>query len=174
MTKQKRNIFTVIESINNWFEASEPTTNTTEGSEGEASSLRVIGTSSDPIKNHSGVVELAGSTSNEGPWTEVAQVAPSQRHEGIERQPQAEVAASSSLSPRVAAPLAAVTGYGSGPEGEHESSHQEGRQDNRYQAGIGNEGTSDLPGPCTEAEVERQLAIDAFWRLLADAGYDIW
>ena len=165
MTKRKRDIFTVIESINNWFEASEPTTNVIEGSEGEASSPRVIGTSSDPTTNQIVAAELAGSISNEGLWTEAVQVVPNHRHEGIERQSQAEVAASSSLSPRVAA----ATGYGSGPKGDQENSHRDG-----YHAGIGNEGASDLPGPRTDAEVGRQLAIDAFWRLLADAGYDIW
>ena len=169
MTKRKRDSFTVIESINNWFEASEPTTNVTEGSEGEASSPKVVGTSSDPIANHIVAAELAGSISNEGPWTEAVQVVPNHSHEGIERQPQAEVAASSSLSPRVAAPLAATTGYGSDPGGDQENPHRDG-----YQAGIGSEGTSDLPRPRTTAAVERQLTIDAFWRLLADAGYDIW
>ena len=37
MTKRKRDIFTVIESINNWFEASEPCTNSTADHEGVSS-----------------------------------------------------------------------------------------------------------------------------------------
>ena len=34
--------------------------------------------------------------------------------------------------------------------------------------------TSETVIPSSEAERERELTITAFWRLLADAGYDIW
>ena len=94
---------------------------------------------------------------------------PNPRHVGTEWQPQAEVATDSLSSPRAVGPLAAATGYGLIPGGDQEDPHLAG-----YQAGIGSTGTSDLPGPRTTAVVERQLTIDAFWRLLADAGYDIW
>ena len=93
MTKRKRDIFTVIESINNWFEAIEPNTNTSEGPEGEAVGLGAIGTSSDHITTHSGVAEVAGSDYTEGPWIETVQVAPNQNHEGTECEPQSEVVA---------------------------------------------------------------------------------
>ena len=169
MTKRKRDIFTVIESINNWFEASDPTTNVTEGSEGETSGPRAVGTSSDSIVNHIVAAELTESIPNNGIWAEAAQVVPSHHHEGIKQQPHTEVATSSSFTPRAAAPLAAPTGYGSEPRGDQEDPHLAG-----YQAGIGSAGTSDLPGPRTTVAVERQLTIDVFWRLLADAGYDIW
>ena len=169
MTKRKRDLFTVIESINNLFEASNLTTNVTEGSEGETSGPRVVGTSSDPIVSPIVAAELIESIPNDGIWAEDAQVVPSHNYEGIKPQPHAEVATSPSFTPRAAAPLAAPAGYGLEPGGDQEDPHLAG-----YQAGIGSTGTSDLPGPRTTAVVERQLTIDAFWRLLADAGYDIW
>lgn len=66
MTKRKRDIFTVIESINNWFEASEPAANAPEGLGKEASNPRISGTSSDPTTNPSVTADLTEYTSNEG------------------------------------------------------------------------------------------------------------
>ena len=66
MTKRKRDIFTVIESINTWFKASEPATNAPEGLGKEASNPRISGTSSDPTTNPSVTADLTEYTSNEG------------------------------------------------------------------------------------------------------------
>ena len=67
MTKRKRDIFTIIESINNWLEASEPTTNTIEGSEGDTGNLGTIRTSSDSITTNGWVVEGVGPDNNAKP-----------------------------------------------------------------------------------------------------------
>ncbi len=35
-------------------------------------------------------------------------------------------------------------------------------------------GTEEITGPDPGSEEEKELTIAAFWRLLADAGYDVW
>ena len=150
MTKRKRDLFTVIESINNLFETSNLTANATEGSEGETVGPRVVGTSSGPIVSPIVAAELTESIPNDGGGTEDAQVVPSHNYGGINSQPHSEVATSSSFTPRAVALLATPARYGLGPGGDQEGPHLAG-----YQAGIGSTGTSDLPGPHPTAAEER-------------------
>ena len=174
MTKRKRDIFTVIESINNWFEASEPTTNTFEGPEGDTGCLGTIGTSSDHLTTNGWDAEGAGSDNDSEPWTEAAQVAPNHTHEGTGLRPRSEVAASSSPSPKVSPPLTAETGCIPGPEDRQRGCNREGVQATGYHPDAVGESTSEITGPSIEPGEERDLPINAFWRVLADAGYDVW
>ena len=174
MTKRKRDIFTVIESINNWFEASDPTTNTTEDPKGDTGNLGTIGTSSDSITTNGWVVEGAGPDNDAEPWAEAVQLGSNHTHGGTDLGLEAEVAASSILAPEASTQWAARPGSVPGLEVIQGEGDREGGQTTGYPQGTVNEGISDITGPGPEPEVERELAIKAFWRVLADAGYDVW
>ena len=149
MTKHKRDIFTVIESINNWFEASEPTTNT-KGSEVAIGNLGTIDTSSDSIMTNGWVVEGVGPDNDAEPWTEAVQLASNRNHRGTDLGLKAEVAASSIPKPKVSTQWAAVPGSVPGPKVSQGNGDREGGQANGYPQGTVDEGTSDITGPGTE------------------------
>ena len=171
MTKRKRDIFTIIESINNWLEASEPTTNTIEGSEGDTGNLGTIHTSSDSITTNGWVVEGVGPDNNAKPWTEAVQLASNRNHGGTDLGLKVEVAANSIPEPKVSTQWAAVSGSVPGPEVSQGNGDREGGQATEYPQGTVDNGTNNITRPGTEPEVERELAIKAFWRVLADAKY---
>lgn len=58
MTKWKRDIFTVIDSINNWFEASAHNTSPLEDPEGDANHLENSSTSADQVTAKGLVAEV--------------------------------------------------------------------------------------------------------------------
>ena len=157
MTKRKRELITIVDSINNWFEAGGSSTQISESPEGEAVGCSSVGTPPVQLTNQVGAEEVAG------PRTEVGQVAPSLNYEGTTGGLRSNVAARSPLNPEHLAQLAAVTGRVPSHEGRLEG------RDSGYPAV-----TIDLPCPDTGADIERQLVLDAFWQLLADAGYETW
>ena len=75
MTKRKREIFTVIESKNNWFEASDSITHTAESAEGSTGWLLASDTSSDSITTNDWGVEESGSDHHTEPRAEASQLA---------------------------------------------------------------------------------------------------
>ena len=163
MTKRKRDIFTVIESINNWFEAGEHCTITSEASEASANHLVTGTTSHDPLTAN----RLAAEVSE--PWTEAVHVDPNCSHVMTNLNPQSEVADPLIPALDVSCPVTAGSRYGPVTEDLN--------QDNRY-GGVQTTGdslcTSETAIPGSEAERERELTITTFWRLLADAGYEVW
>ena len=168
MTKRKREIFTVIESINNWFEASDSITHTAEGSEGGAGWFLTSDTSSDSITTNGCGVEEAGSDHHTEPGTEAAQLASDCNQGGADVVLAAEVAANSLNHTKASTQGAAVPGSVPNLEGSPEG------RDTGYYPGTVEGGTNEITGPGTEPERERELTISAFWRLLSDAGYDTW
>ena len=75
MTKRKRDIFIVIESINNWFKANEHYTNPTEDHEGVPSYPEPI---SDPVGSvtvNDWAAECLEPSNDTEPWDEVNHVA---------------------------------------------------------------------------------------------------
>ena len=157
MTKRKRELITIVDSINHWFEAGGSNTQTSESPKRETVSCSTVSTLLVQPTNQSGVEEVVV------PRTEVEQVVPGLSYEGTTGGLRSDVATKTPINLGHPAQLAAVTGRGPDHEGRTEG------RDSGYPAG-----TSDLPGPSTGAETERQLVLEAFWQLLADAGYETW
>ena len=164
MTKRKRDIFTVIESINNWFEASELNTTTSDGPEGHTNHPITTQGSSNSLT----VGDLGAGTSRPadhlGPSAKASHVANSPNGTGIGPGPRPEVA-----EPLITAPEALYP-----PATEEEHVPANGDRDEGPQPAGYRPGTEERTGSGPGAEEERELTIAAFWRLLADAGYDVW
>ena len=127
MTKRKRDIFTVIESINNWFEASAHNTSPLEDSKGDANHLVTSSASSDQVTANGLAVEISRSANTSEPWAEAFYVSSHSNRSSIGSGPQAEVAdrlipasealhppavgAGSYQHPRVAKGISATNGF---------------------------------------------------------------
>ena len=169
MTKRKRDIFTVIDSINNWFEASAHNTSPLQDSEGDADHLVNSSTSADQVPANGLVAEIPRSTNTSEPWAEAFYVPSHSSDSSIGPGPQAEVG--DRLIPAFEAlhPPAAGAGYIPAPEGSTKDISHERVQTTGY-----NPSTGEATGPAPGIEEEKERAIAAFWRLLADVGYDTW
>ena len=105
MTKRKRDIFTVIESINNWFEVGEQHASTSEASEAIANHL-VTGTpSSDPVTANRLVADVSE------PWTDAVHMDPNCSHINTNPNPHSEVADRMIPALDVPCPVVAGSGY---------------------------------------------------------------
>ena len=166
MTKRKRDIFTVIKSINNWFEASEHNATASEDHEGEVCCHGTIGTSAASVTTNGWTAEGVESGNDTEP--------PTCTSDSTEPGNRSEVGGHPVACPEAALPLAVVIGYVTGPEYSQGSGSNKGGQANGYKPGNADEGTSEAPGPVAAVEGERDLTIPAFWRILADTGYDVW
>ena len=164
MTKRKRDIFTVIESINNWFEASEHNTSTSEDPEGNVNHLVANSASSDRLTVNGLSAETSRPADTLVPCAEALHVSSHPNCTSIGPGPQSEVA--DRLIPASEASYLSAAEVGHVPTTD--DSH-EGAQPAGYSPGTG-----EITGPSPGAEDERELTIAAFWRLLADAGYDVW
>ena len=169
MTKRKRDIFTVIESINNSFEASEHNTNTSEDPEGNVNHLVVNSVSSDPVTVNGLNAEISRSADTLVPCAEALHVSSHPSCTSIGRGPQSEVADRLIPASEASYPSAAGAGHVPATEGSPRDDSHEGAQPTGYSPGTG-----ETTGPRPGAEDERELTIAAFWRLLAEYGYDIW
>ena len=169
MTKRKRNIFTVIESINNKFEASAHNTSPLEDSEGDANHLVTSSTSSAQLTTNGLAAEISRSADTSEPWAETFYVSSHSNHSSIEPRPQAEVADRRIPTSEASYPSAVGAGYVPAPEGSTRDINHE-----RVQTTGGNPSTCETTGPVPGIEKERELVIAAFWQLLADVGYDVW
>ena len=174
MTKRKRDIFTVIESINNWFEAGEPTTHTTEDHEGDNGNRGAIGASSDLATTNGWLEERAFPSNDPKPRPEAFQLASSHTSAIIDPSREAEVAAKSTSTPEVATRWAAGPSSVPGLGFDQGEGDREGGQSTGYLQCTENRGIGDITGPGPDPAAERELAIKAFWRVLADAGYNVW
>ena len=169
MTKRKRDIFTVIESINNWFEANKHDTNTSEDPEGNANHLVASSASSDPVTVNGLNAKISRSADTLELCAEALHVSSHPSCTSTGPGPQSEVADCLIPASEASYPSAVGAGYVPATEGSPRDSSHEGAQPTGYSPGTG-----ETTGPGPRAEEERELVIAAFWRLLADAGYDVW
>ena len=154
MTKRKRDIFTVIKSINNWFEASEHNATASEDHEGEISCLGTIGTPAASVTINGWTVEGVESGNDTEPSTCTS--------DNTKPGNQSEVEGHPVPCPEVAQPLAVVTGYVTGSGYSQGSGSDEGGQVNGYKPGNADKGTSEVPGLVAAVGGERDLTIPAF------------
>ena len=145
MTKRKRELITIVDSINQWFEAGGSNTQTSESPEGETVGCSTVSALPVQPTNKSEVEGVIV------PRTESDQVVLGLSYEVTTGGPRSNVAARTPISLGRSSPLAAVTGQGPGHKGRVEGLNS------GYPAG-----TSDLPGPGTRAETERQLVLEVF------------
>ena len=164
MTKRKRDIFTIIESINKWFEASESNTNTLEDPEDKTNLLIANNGSSDSLTVNGLSVESSRPAEILIPGAEASHVSPHPNCTSIRPGPRSEVADPLISVSEAPYPPAAEVGHVAATGDSHERGQPAG-----YSPGIG-ETTGPDPGP----EEEGELTTTAFWKLLADAGYDVW
>ena len=87
---------------------------------------------------------------------------------------QSEVAGSSATCSKVDSQLAVEIEEGTWFEGSQGGSSEEGSPVDGCNPGIRNEDITETPAPGPEGEGEGNLTLTAFWRVLADAGYDVW
>lgn len=168
MTKRRREILTAIESINEWFETSDPITHAAESAEGSTDWSLTNDTFPDLVTTNGWEVVESGPDPSTELRVEAFQVVPGYGQVAADVGLAADVAASSLLQTTHYTQLAAVPGSGPATEGSLEG------QDTGYQPGTEEGDTSEIIGPSTESERERERVISAFWRLLSDAGYDTW
>lgn len=165
MTKGKRDIFTVIESINNWFEAGEHYTNPPVDHEGSCSnSERTTGLEICPEID----AQAAGSGIS-ATHTEVSDKVGCKSpnchpgHVGSEVIPELsrEIPGRSSDSPRPSTKTEGVAGY----EGEatHDGEPGDPTLDNRL-----------IPPVVTEESDQTDYVFTGIWRVFKEAGYDVW
>lgn len=174
MSKRKRDLCTVIESINTLFEAGEPTAHATEDPEGDTGNRGAIGTSSDFSSTNGWLEERPVPRNDPEPRPEAVQLASIHTHVSTDPSLEAEVAARSTLTPEVATRWAAGPSSVPGLGFDQGEGDREGGQPTGCLQVTENRGINEITGPCLEPEAERELVIRAFWRLLADAGYDVW
>ena len=170
MPKRKRDLCTVIESINTLFGSGEPTAYATEDHEGDTGNR---GASSDFATTYGWLGEGAAQGSDQESRSEAVQLASIHTHVSTYPSREAEVAATT-LTPEVATRWAAGPSGVPGLVSDQGEGDREGGQPAGYIHGTGNRGINEVTGPSLGTEAERELVISAFWRLLADAGHDVW
>ena len=87
---------------------------------------------------------------------------------------QSEVASSSVNHSKAVSQLAIGIGEGPGVENNPRANSDVGSPLDGYHPVIGDEGITEAPATGPEGEGEGNLTMAAFWRVLADAGYDVW
>ena len=170
MPKRKRDLCTVLESINTLFESGEPTAHATEDPEGDTDNR---GASSDFATTNGWLGEGAAQGSDPESWPEAVQVASIHTHVTTYPSREAEVTATT-LTPEVATRWAAEPSGVPGLVSDQGEGDREGGQPAGYIQGTRDRSINEVTGPGLGTEAERELVISAFWRLLADAGYDVW
>ena len=174
MTKRKRDIFTVIESINNWFEASEHYTRPAEDHEGASSRLGPISDPTTIVTTNDWAAKCLDSGNDAEPWAEVSHVASNCPSDNNEVRVQSEVVGRLATRPKADSQLAVGIGGGTESRNRREAIRNEGSPvDGHGPVGV-NEDTNLTLVPCTEVAGEGGLTLTAFWRVLEDAGYDVW
>lgn len=165
MTKRKRNVFTVIESIDNWFEAGKCSTDPTadhEGVFGVPNCVTNLGTS---ITVNRQVVEDPNLVSDPEQWVEVGHESPSCLPISVQVEVQSKLAKGAASwtanGPRLPTGTEGGTKDEEGPASKGELGNA--NLDTRWVLPLGTEGVNDA-----------DLAIITFWRVLKEAGYDVW
>ena len=165
MTKRKRDIFTVIESINNWFESSEHCTNPSfdHGCSTSRSELNTeSGTSSE---SSCPVVKSHPTVGNREHEDEVGYRSPNRSPSHVGLQVEYEVAREATNwaedGPRL--PTETEGGPGYGKEVSNEGDPGSSVLDTRL-----------ITPVVTEGADEVDVALTGIWRVFKDAGYDVW
>ena len=169
MTKRKRDTFNVIDSVNNWVETGAHNLNPLVDPEGDANHPVNSDTSADQVPAHGLGVEAQGSASTSEPRFGLLDGPSPNSGPNVGPEPRSEVTDYLLTACEAPYPPAVGTGYLPAPEGITSDTSHERVQAAGYNPDIG-ETTNPFLGP----EEERERTIAAFWRLLADAGYDIW
>ena len=121
MTKRKREILTAIESINEWFETSDPITHAAESAEGSTGWSLTNDPLPDLVTTNGWEVVESGSDPNTELRVEAFQVVPGCGQVAADMGLAADVAASSSLQTTHYTQLAAMSGSGPATEGSPEA-----------------------------------------------------
>lgn len=161
MTKRKRDVFTVIESINNWFEASENRTTSTADPEGDSSGSEHINNPGANTTVNDWAAASPETVSDAGPWEEAGHMASGNTKLEVRPEVAEGAATYTADGSRVS------KGIGWGTKEEEGSTGTSG-------PGSSGEDTRSIPTPGTEVAGEVDLALTAFWDVLKAAGYDVW
>ena len=174
MPKRKRDIFTVIESINNWFEASNPDSHSSSAHEGVSSGHETTGDTLTQLTVNGWVAEGQKHGTNDKSATTLSHVAPSCSHssEGVGRL--AELDEGDVAVPRTDHQLVMGKGKAGTPQGAPTSNGAPKRPVDGYRPDISDLGPSLVPAPTTGTAGVEEPTGRAFWQLLKDAGYDVW
>ena len=152
-------MFTVIEAINNWFEASEnPITPTTDPEGSHSCSDSGCNTESEaPVANWT--VPASESVGDPVPWKELGHGSLGNTQLGISSEVAEKDAIYPADEPRVSGEAEAGTKRGPADVGEPSSS---------------GEGIQPIPQLDTEVKGEADVNFATFWDVLRSAGYDVW
>ena len=159
MTKRKRDVFTVIEAINNWFEASENPITPTTDLEGSPSCFDSgCNTESEaPVANCT--VPAPGSVGDPVPWKELGHGSFGSAQLGVG----SEVAEKDAIYPADESRVS----------GEAEAGTERGPAD-IGEPGSSGEGIQPIHQLDTEVKEEAEVNFASFWDVLRSAGYDVW
>lgn len=174
MPKRKRDIFTVIESINNWFEASNQDSHSYSAHEGVSSGHETTGDTLNQLTVNGWVAEGQEPGTNDGSATTLSHVAPSRLHssEGVGRPSDLEEGDVAVL--RNDHQLVTGTGKAGTSQGTPAANGTPERPIAGYRPNISDLGPSLIPVPTTGTTGVEEPTGRAFWQLLKDAGYDVW
>ena len=174
MTKRKRDIFTVIESINNRFEASEHYASPIEDHKGSPSCLGPLNTQATKVTTNGWTAEGLDSGNDAEPWTKDIHVASNYTSDNTDIRTQSEVAVSSATRSKADSQLAGRIGEGTDPEDSPGVCSDGGSPADGHNPVSGDDDINEPPVTGTEVQGEGDLTLTSFWRVLADVGYDVW
>ena len=165
MTKRKRDIFTVIKSINNWFESSEHCTNPSFDHGCSTSRSELNTESGTSLESSYSVVRSHPTVGNWEHEDEVGYRSPNRSSSHVGLQVESEVAreATNRVGSGSRLPTEAEGGPGYGKEVICEGDPRSSVLDTRL-----------ITPVVTEGADEVDVALTGIWRVFKDAWYDVW
>lgn len=174
MPKRKGDVFTVIESINNWFEANEQYTHSHSEHEGVPGGSEPNSNALTELIVNGWAAKCPEPSNDERFATTISHVAPNRSDSsdgvGCISELAEEEATCSTSDPK----LVVCTGKAVKSKGAPEANDNEGDPAGGYGPGISGLVPSLIPSPATGVTGDEGLTCTAFWQLLQDADYDVW
>ena len=174
MPKRKRDIFTVIESINNWFEASAQYTTSDREHEGIPSGFEPNGEAIAESKVDGWSAEDLGANGEGGSVSTVSLVASSCPDSSGQVRTRSELAGGAANCSTLEIHLELGNNEVAKPQGVPDDHGYEGRPLAGYDPASLSPTSNLVPASDTGESGGDNLAPHAFWQVLKDAGYDIW
>ena len=159
MTKRKRDVLTVIESINDWFEASDTSTTPTTDLEGSFSGSELGGISAFKATTTEWEAANSETVGDSVPWEGVSQVSLGGTELGTKSKVAADHATYLADGSRVPEVARAVTEEGPATVSEPGRSGEDNRP---------------IPQLGTGVTREADVNPNVLWDLLRTVGYDVW
>ena len=174
MPKRKRDVFTVIESINNWFEASAQYTTSDREQEGIPSRSEPKGEAIAESNVCGWSAEELGSNGDGGSVSSVSLVASNCPDRGGQVETRSELARGTANYPTLEIQLELGKNEVTEPQEVSDDHGYEGGPSAGYDLASLRPVSNLIPAPDTGKSGGDNLGPHAFWQVLKDVGYDVW